>query len=821
MKVPLSWLKEYVDITCSVEALAERMTMAGLEVAQVERIGAGWARDKVFVGQVLDVQRHPNADRLTLVTVDYGAEQPMTVVTGAPNLSVGSSGQKVPFALTGARLVDGYSDELRYKTLKPTKIRGVRSEGMVLSEKELGLSDEHSGILILEDEAPVGIPLSDWLGDVVLHLDLTPNLARCFGIIGVAREVAALTDQPLRLTSPTMQATGAPIAGQVEIVIEDPDLCARYSATLIRDVTIGPSPAWMQRRLRLCGVRPINNVVDVTNYVMLEWNQPLHAFDYDKLVERAGGRTPTIIVRRARPGETLVTLDDVHRTLTADMLLITDTDGPIAVAGVMGGAETEVEAHTRNILLEAANFDFISIRRTTQALKLPSEASRRFGKGLHPSSTIPAARRATQLMSDLGGGTIAKGEVDNYPRPAPAVTIPFSPRFVQRLLGMKFTADQLRAYLERLEFEVEGVGDDGNLLVTVPDHRLDIHGPADLVEEVARVHGYERIPLTLLADPLPPQRSRRDLILEEKVRDVLVGCGLQEIISYALTTPEREALLRDPANDGDVPYVRLLNPISGERTVMRRTLVASALDVMQRNLRFRERVCIFEIGRVYLPVEGEQLPREEPRLVIALTGPREDPAWYGADRGPVDFYDLKGVVEVLVRRLLLADHAAYRNHSAFPFHPARAAVFCLDDEDVGWFGELHPAVRARFDLPDQPVLVADFALDVLLRHAPDAFFLEPVPRFPPVEQDLALVVDEEVTARQVEDEIWKAGKRLLADVRLFDLYRGEQIPPGKKSLAFSLSYQAPDRTLTDAEVAKVQARIVRRLEKALGAELRA
>jgi len=606
----------------------------------------------------------------------------------------------------------------------------------------------------------------------------------------------------------------------VAIEIADPDLCARYSATLIRDVTIGPSPAWMQRRLQACGVRAISNIVDVTNYVMLEWNQPLHAFDYDKLVARAGGQPPTIIVRRAHPGESIVTLDGVHRDLTGDVLLITDTAGPIAVAGVMGGADTEVDSRTRNILLEAANFDFISIRRTTKELKLPSEASRRFGKGLHPSSTLPAARRATQLMADVGGGSIAQGEADAYPRPAPTVTIPFTPADVRRLMGMDFTVQQLREYLERLEFVVEASDSPDRLIVTVPDHRLDVEGPADLVEEVARVHGYERIPLTLMADSLPPQRSTRDLVLEEKVRDVLVGCGLQETISYALTAPEREALLGLHDPDDEVPYVRLENPISSERTVMRRSLMASALDVMKRNLRFREWVSVFEIGRVYLPVPGERLPNEERRLLMAVTGPRSESGWLGADREPADFYDIKGIVEVLLRHLLLADQAAYRLHQARPFHPARAARLAMAGDDVGTLGELHPTVRQAFDLPEQAVLIAELNLDVLLRYVPDRFYLEPVPRFPPVHQDLAVVVDEAVPARQVEDLIAQAGGRLLAGANLFDIYRGEQIPAGKKSLAFSLTYQAADRTLTDKEVAKVHARIVRRLEKELEAELR-
>ncbi len=820
MKVPVSWLREYVDVKMPVDELAELLTIAGLEVSQVERIGEEWARDKVFVGQVLEIRRHPDADRLVLATVEYGGAAPLVVVTGAPNLPVGTSGQKVAFATIGARLIDGYSEELRYKTLKPTKIRGIRSEGMVLSEKELGLSDDHSGIIILDDDAPVGMPLADWLGDAVLHLDLTPNLARCFGIIGVAREVAALTGQPLRLTDPQMEATDAPINGQVDIVIEDPDLCSRYSATLIRGVSTGPSPQWMRRRLLQCGVRSINNLVDITNYVMLEWNQPLHAFDYDKLVARAGGQAPTIIVRRAQPGEKIVTLDDVERTLDENMLLITDTAGPIAVAGVMGGADTEIDDQTQNILLESANFNFINIRRTAKLLKLPSEASRRFGKGLHPSSTLPAVRRASQLMAEWGGGTIAQGEADNYPRPVPTVTINLTTREVQRLLGMDFSEAQIRAYLERLQFEVETDATGRSLVVTVPAYRLDVEGPADLVEEIARVHGYGRIPLTLMSDTLPPQRTNRELVLEEQIRNILVGCGLQEMISYALTSPQREEALGLHEQGQDVPYVRLANPISSERTVMRRTLMAGALDTLQSNLRFRDRAFLFEIGRVYLPQPNQRLPLEERRLVVLITGTRHEQGWMDKDEDGVVFYDLKGMIETLLQHLKLETTVEFRPQKARPFHPGRSAQLSVGGEELGSFGELHPLVRQAFDLPDQPMFLADLSLDKLQRLVPEAFYLQPVPRFPAVEQALAVVVAEGVPAQEVRETILAAGGRLLANVSLFDVYQGEQIPPRKKSLAFSLSYQAPDRTLTDKEVAKVQARIVRRLRSELGAELR-
>ncbi|MDH4209669.1 MAG: phenylalanine--tRNA ligase subunit beta, partial [Anaerolineae bacterium] len=466
MRVPLSWLKEYVDITLPVEELAERLTLAGLEVAAVEHVQVpedrpAWDPETIVVGEVVEVRPHPNADRLTLAVVNYGGDEPETVVTGAPNIKVGDTGLKAPFALRGARLYDGHVDGWKLSTLKPGKIRGIRSEAMICSEKELGLRDSHEEVLLLPYDAPVGVPLADYLDlfsipahDIVLDLDLTPNLARCLSIIGVAREVAALTGQHFRLEEPRMLAEGPSIEGQIEIEIADPDLCARYSATLIKGVKIGPSPYWMQRRLTLAGMRPISNIVDISNYVMLEWGQPLHAFDYHELRGRTDDGPPAIIVRRARPGEIMTTLDDVQRSLAPDMLLITDPGGPIAVAGVMGGFESEVTWETTDILLESANFDNISNRRTSQALKLPSEASQRFSRGIPASLTIPAVKWATELMRQLAGGVIAQGIADAYPVPQKTVTVETTPVEVERIMGVAVERDEIVRILESLEFQV-------------------------------------------------------------------------------------------------------------------------------------------------------------------------------------------------------------------------------------------------------------------------------------------------------------------------------------------------------------------------------
>jgi phenylalanyl-tRNA synthetase beta chain len=827
MRVPISWLKEYVDVPLSVGDLAERLTLAGLEVADVQVIGLPgsplpWDPERIVVGEVVEVAPHPDADRLVLATVAYGGDQPKTVVTGAPNLRVGDRGHKVAFALEGARHWDGYSPTPQPTTLSGRKVRGIYSDGMVLSEKELGLSEDHTGILLLDPQAPVGTPLATYMGDVILDLEITPNMARCLSVLGVAREVAALTGGRVRYPSVRMQADGDAIERLVTVEIADPALCARYAATLIAGVSIGPSPEWMRRRLRLAGIRPINNVVDVTNYVMLEWGQPLHAFDYDVLVRRARG-VPRITVRPAHPGEVLTTLDGVSRPLGAERLLITDTAGPIAVAGVMGGAETEVTAATRTILLEAANFHFVSIRKTTQALKLPSEASARFGRGVPPSVAVPAARRAAELMRGLAGGKIARGVADCYPAPQMQTIVILTTEEVRRILGMDLPRAEIERILTALEFQCEAQGET-RLRVMVPDHRLDIGtgvtGAADLIEEVARVYGYDRIPVTEMADRLPPQRDIVGIDLEERVRDLLAIAGLQEIITYRLTTPEREAwLVPGEGASAQRSYVCVANPISADRVVMRQTLMPGLLEVMSQNARFRERLWFFEIGPVYLPGGATELPAEPRRLAVGMAGQLVPTSWRDPDPCRTDFFDLKGVMEALFRGLHLPT-VAFEPATHPTFAPGRTARVIVEDHEVGISGELHPGVGEAFDLPAGPICVAELDLEALLVRVPPSYRVAPVPRFPPALQDVALVVDENVSAVDLTAVLRSAGGPLLAEARLFDVYRGQQLPSGKKSLAFSLVFQAMDRTLTDAEVEAEKRRLVEAARRSLGARLR-
>jgi phenylalanyl-tRNA synthetase beta chain len=746
------------------------------------------------------------------------------MVTGAPNIRVGDAGQKVVLALSGSVLYDGHATPKVLKELKPAKIRGVPSDAMLCSALELGINEEHEGIILLEDDAPVGVPYADIAGDVVLEIDVLPNMARCLSLIGVAREVAALTGQGLRLPPHTAQAAGPPVEGQVRITIEDPRLSARYAAMLLTGVKVGPSPDWMQRRLTYAGMRPINNIVDITNYVMLEWGQPLHAFDYDKLVARAGGKPPHIIVRPARPGEALRTLDGVDRKLTPKMLVIADEAGPVALAGVMGGAETEVSGATTRVLLESANFDFLNIRRTMRELNLPSEASMRFSRGIHPEMVRPAAKRAAELMRLHAGATVCRGLMDAYPAPLAPRVIDLKMSEVRRLLGMDLPREECTRILRSLEFTVEPVGADA-LRCTVPPHRLDIQaGAADLVEEIVRLYGYDRLPATLMADRLPAQATNELLAFEERVRDRLVACGLQEVITYSLTTPEREAPLGLPAAE----YVRLKNPISSERAVMRHSVLSGVLEVAASNLRHTDDVRLFEVGSVYLPRPGAKLPDEPRRLALLLCGRRQEPFWEtaGEASAALDFFDLKGVVEALVSDLHLAG-VSYRPAKVATLHPGRGAELVVGERVAGYFGELHPGmpealkrVDKDLNLVGRQLLVGEFDLEALRAAVPARHVYRPVSAFPAALRDIAVIVEESVPADRVVQEVRAAGGELLRDVRLFDLYRGESIPAGTKSLAYALTNQAEDRTLTDKEVDRAHKKIADRLKHVLKAQIR-
>ena len=850
MKVPISWLKDFVDIDIPIPELAYKMTMAGLEVEEIHFVGLPipkegsrdasltgmeWDREKLVVASVSEVLPHPNADRLVLCNL-FDGQQEHVVLTGAPNLfEFKGKGPlpkplKVAYAKEGAQIYDGHQPGQVLTTLKRAKIRGVDSYSMACSEKELGISDEHEGIIIFDDDASVGMPLADYIGDAVMEVSILPSFARCANILGVAREIAALTGKPLHTPKSEVKTDGAPF--KVEIEITNPELNPRFVLGLIRDIEIRPSPYKIQLRLKMAGMRPINNIVDATNYAMLEVGEPLHAFDYDVLVKRAKGKPVKIITRNAKLGEKLTTLDGVERTLDESTVLVCDSVGSLSIAGIMGGAESEVSEATTNILLEGASWNFINIRKTAKTQNLASEASYRMSRGVHPAMAERGVKRGLELMQQWSGGVVALGLVDTYPLPPKDPTVEITPADIKRWLGIDLSANEIAKLLRRLEFAVTVKGK--TIAAITPDHRLDIGegvtGKADVIEEIARIYGYDNIPETNMADELPPQIGNPLLDKEEKVRDLLVVQGLQEIISYRFTTPEREAR-RLPAADGTLsntendgkPYVRLANPISSDKAVMRHSVLASVLESAEHNARIRERLAFFEIGPIFLSSEQGDLPDELQRLAVLLAGPRNLPTWQGADGTPMDFYDMKGLLAGLLDSLHIPD-LRYEPGKNPTFHPGKCARVLSGEKQLGVFGELHPQVRERYDWPAAytgiPILAADMDMDAILALVPALFETAPVPEFPPVLEDLALVVDENLPAERVAELIRQTGGKVVADVRLFDVYRGEKIGLGKKSLAYSLTYQVADKTLSDKDVAGIRTHILRRLEQEVGAKLR-
>ncbi|GAB4504126.1 MAG: phenylalanine--tRNA ligase subunit beta [Anaerolineales bacterium] len=837
MKLPLSWLQDFVDTDgLAVEDIARKLTLSGLEVDEIRYVGLpmpkeaarhefkttgiSWQRDKLVVAEIREVMPHPNADRLVLCDL-FDGEIEHTVLTGAPNLfeykGIGKLPKplKVAYAKEGAILYDGHAEGQVLTTLKRTKIRGVESYSMVCSEKELGISDEHEGILFLDDDAPAGVPLVDYMGDAVLDISILPNMGRCASVLGVAREFAALTNRRLKKPEIRLQTEGSPIEGVVEIEISDPALNPRFVLGLIRNVASRPSPYKIQRRLRLAGMRPINALVDATNYAMLELGEPLHAFDYDVLVERMGNSPHiTISTRAAREGEKLTTLDGVERPLSPLNVLVCDAAGPLSIAGVMGGLESEITSKTRNVLLEGAAWNYINIRRTAFQHNLPSEASFRFSRGVHPALAEQGVRLGLHYMAAWTGGKIAPGLVDEYPLPPHDPLVEITPADVRQRLGIEMSAQEIADLLTRVEFTCTVEGE--KVLAQTPPHRMDIGegvvGLADVLEEIARLYGYENIPETRMADALPPQIGNPLHEWEEALRDKLIALGFQEIVSYRLTSIESEARLGVTGG-----YVEIANPIAPEKSVLRRSLLASVLDNLERNRRLREGLAFFEIGPVFEPMAND-LPNEPRKLALAMTGMRDEIAWDVKTSPMLDFYDLKGRIELLLAGLRLTN-VTYAPIDSVPYlHPGKAAEILVSGQTVGVFGELHPLVKDQYDFGEAPVLAAEFDLAVL-RAAAAGYVLTPVPEVPPVLEDIAVIVDESIPAAQVEAFIRQTGGKVLTDVRLFDVYRGEQIGAGKKSLAYSLTYQA-EKTLTDKEAADIRNKIVRRLERELGARLR-
>lgn len=815
MNVSYQWLSQYVDVSGhTAQELAEKLTRSGIEVDFVESRNKGV--EKVVVGFVKSREKHPDADKLSVCTVDAGLGEELQIVCGAKNVA---AGQKVPVALVGAKLPDGL-------VIKRAKLRGVESQGMICSAKELGLNDkllpkeQQEGILVLPEETPVGESILDVLAinDEVLDLDLTPNRSDCLSMLGAAYEIGAILGREVKLPDAEagLESAGAVnAADRISVNITAAAQCSHYAARLIEGITVASSPLWLQNRLMAAGIRPINNIVDITNYVMLEYGQPLHAFDADQL------DNGHIDVRLAGEGEKLVTLDGAERTLEPHMLLITDGTKPVALAGVMGGANSEVTAGTSRILLESARFDGGTVRKTSRQLGLRSEASQRFEKEVNPEAVIPALNRAASLIAQLGGGAVASGVVEARTGETKPVTIEISVGKINDYLGTGLTVEEVKAIFARLHFTVEPLAQDG-LLVHVPSRRGDITRVVDLIEEVARLYGYDNIPTTLMNVETTPGALTKAQRVRRIARTLLTGSGLHEAITYSFTDPQQIADFTGAY--GGVKPVGLAMPMSEERSVLRTSLVPHLLEAAAYNRnRNTNDVALFEIGSVFLTDEATltRLPNEQPLLTALLTGKRSELHWTGKP-GAVDFYDLKGVLDNLLSYLGIA---GVRYVSAQPegFHPGRTArleATLAEGETIvlGVIGQLHPALQQQKDLDD--TFVFEIELDALVRLADEQLTYTPLPRFPAIGRDMALVVDRGVPVGDLLAQAKTTAGAWLESIQVFDIYTGERLGADKKSVAISLVYRTPERTLTDEEVSELHGRVVASLADAYGAELR-
>ena len=797
MNVSIKWLKEYVDFDLSPEALAECLLMLGMEIESIKQLGEGL--DRVVVGRINTVEKHPQADKLVLCNVDIGADTDAQIVCGAPNAR---EGLVAPVALIGAQLPNGL-------TIKRAKIRGKESEGMLCSEQELAISEEASGLMELPDDIQIGAPIVEALGldDVVLELEITPNRPDCLSMIGVAREISVTTGNPLRLPEVNVQQGRTDIHNLTSVTIEAPDLCPRYAARVIQGIKIAPSPAWLQRRLEAIGVGTINNIVDITNYVLMEYGHPLHAFDYHRLTENR------IVVRRAKPGEMLKTIDAEARELTADMLVIADAENSVALAGVMGGFDSEITAETVDVLLESAYFHPPSIRKTSKALGMHTEASHRFERGADPEGVIPAINRAAQLIAEIAGGEICSGIVDVYPGKREAINIKLRPERVNFVLGTEIAPDAMRDILTNLGFAVSDTFE-----VTAPTFRPDVSQEIDLVEEIARVYGFDNIPTTLPRGDLPIPKVDPKENLRERVKMFLLQCGMMEAMNYAFYQPDVFDRIRLASTDPLRQAVQIANPLSEDQSIMRTTLLPSLLANAQRNRNHQiNDVQFFECSKVFIPNEAGEYPNEPERVAGIIAG-NLGAGVYGDPLRPADFFDIKGVVEGMLDQCGISDYTiVHADHPAF--HPGRQAEIRIADKTLCVFGEAHPEVLENYDLPHKAYL---FELDFerLVDAVEPMKQFESIPIYPSVNRDLAIVLDVDTPASRPTEIIKSAGGELVFSLHLFDVYTGEQVPEGKKSLAFAIEYRSTTETLTDEIVDRIHGGILEQLERELGATLR-
>lgn len=793
MKVPYTWLKDYTDIDISPKELGDRLTLSGSKVEEV--ITSGEEIQNVVTGKILKIEPHPDAEKLVICQLDVGTGEDLQIVTGASNMK---EGDIVPVALHGSTLPNGLK-------IKKGKLRGVVSNGMMCSEEELGIVGEEQvhGLMILSKDTPIGKDIKEVLGlnKAVIDFEITSNRPDCLSILGIARETAATLGTSLRLPDTSFKPSSKEnINDSLKVEVRDTKLCRRYMARGVKNIKIEPSPAWMQERLLDAGVRPINNIVDITNFVMIELGEPMHAFDRREIASNI------IVVERAEEGEKFTTLDGVERTLNSEVLNIKDGNRTIGLAGIMGGLNSEVKEDTTEVIFECANFDGTNIRVSSKNLGLRTEASGKFEKDLDPNLAQIALDRACSLVEALGCGEVMEGTIDIYPEVNKEKVLEVSVSWVNKFLGTDIEASKMKEYLDRLELNTVVSGD--SLIITVPTFRSDINIKEDVAEEIARIYGYNNIPTTVMKSiSLQGGKSTKQKLVD-KIVETLIGCGLNEAISYSFVSPKVFDKILLPKDSNLRNAVTIKNPLGEDFSIMRTTSIPSMMEALARNYsRNNEEVKLFEIGKIYLPKEDlNKLPDEKNIITVGMYG-------------KTDYLDLKGIVENVLDTLGI-ENASFKRESENPsFHPGKTAALYLKKDFIGTLGEIHPDVSENYGIEER-CYVAVLDLDVLISLRSMDKKYKPLPKYPAVTRDLAVLVDEYILAQQIEDIMKKQGSNMVESIKLFDVYKGSQVPEGKKSIAYSITYRLEHKTLTDAEVNKVHDKILRSLEHNLGAELR-
>ena len=799
MRIPVSWLRDYIKIEAPIEQLAHKLTMGGLEVGEIINLG-NWGH--CLVGLVSDVNPHPNADALRLCKVTSGQDE-IEVVCGAPNVAVG---QKVCLAQLGSHLYNTHSGKHEY--LKSARIRGVVSEGMICSEVELGLGSNNDGIVVLPEDAPLGMNLDEYLGDTILDIELTPNRLDCFSILGVAHEIAAHTNQVVNEPEVNYLESGSPIEDLISVSVSDTDLCPRYTASVISGIQVEESPKWMQERLHRAGLRPINNIVDVTNYVMLEFNQPLHAFDLDKLANQ------TINVRRAEDNEYLDTLDGLSRKLNAEMLVIADPKRPVGLAGIIGGFNSEIGSGTQRIVLESANFNSYNNRRTADSLRLHTEATLRFEKGLRPELAPLALRRATQLIHKITGGEVAKGIIDMYPACHEAqfkVTLRLNR--LKQVLGMEIAIDKIEEALNGLGFKTS-INQVNIIETEVPYWRNDINIEEDLIEEIIRIIGYDTVPSTMISSPIPYHHPSPISETKDRLKDIFVSLGMQEVISYPLSSIDELEKIGIPTIEN--PPLRLANPMSSDLEYLRPTLRGGLLSTLAYNqVHYDGPIKLFESSRVFFKSDNGQ-PHEREEVAGVLAGPRFDSSWLSPQES-LDFFDAKSIIVSAMEALnITPDFGPWNDIS---FQSGRCAKLTYDGLTIGLMGEVNRSVGDKLNLKPIPTILFELYVETISNiseYLKKNF--QPFSRYPQATRDLAIIVPSNIPAEAVKSIINKP--RLVQHIELFDTYSGDNIPTGTRSLAFHIYFQSMDHTLTNQEVDRAIQGILRNLDTEVGGSLR-